>query len=284
MAAPGTKSLCSRCLQSFAAESGAGPLCPACVERDAARAVRAAPSSMQLSPSGGTLYSPPTPAASEDEIPAATLGGGVVRLLRRELRSAREWCDGRMPWFRLPLWLYLAWTFGRHLAASEPYRSLFDGINLGIHEFGHAIFRPLGLFLTIAGGTITQLAAPLASLAVFRWQRDFFGVSVGLCWLATNLWGISVYAGDARALRLPLVAPGMGLMPGGDSSGAGGIIHDWNYLLGGPGLLKYDTTISGLLATLAVVTMLAGLVLGAWLLLRMMLSKTGQKLDWSTFR
>lgn len=277
MAAPPTKSLCSRCLQSFSPESGAA-LCPACAERDAARALRTAPT--------GTLYAPPAPKAPGDRPrpDSAERPRSPLALLRRELRSARDWCDGRMPWFRLPLWLYLAWTFGRHLAASEPYRSLFDGINLGIHEFGHAIFRPLGTYLMIAGGTITQLAAPIASIAIFRWQRDFFAVSVGLCWLATNLWGVSVYAGDARALRLPLVAPGMGLMPGGDSSGAGGIIHDWNYLLGGPGLLKYDTAISGLVASLAVAMMLAGLALGAWLLARMACSKTGQKLDWSEFK
>jgi hypothetical protein len=274
MPAPPTKSLCARCLQSFSAEGGA-VLCAPCADREAARAARAPPAAARTSPLA--------PAATEGAASPEPVRSPLA-ILRRELRAAREWCDGRMPWFRLPLWIYLAWTFGRHLAASEPYRSLFDGINLGIHEFGHAIFRPLGTYAMIAGGTITQLAAPLASLAIFRWQRDFFGVSVGLCWLATNLWGISVYAGDARALRLPLVAPGMGLMPGGDSSGAGGIIHDWNYLLGGPGLLKYDTTISGLLATLAVAVMLAGLALGAWLLARMMLSKSGQKLDWSTFR
>jgi len=283
MPSPGTKQLCSGCLQSFVAERGDGGLCPMCVGREVARAAKSAsPSPVAAAPTG--RIPPESLPLSADDAPPATLAGAVPFLLRRELRAAREWCDGRMPWFRLPLWVYLAWTFGRHLSASEPYRSLFDGINLGIHELGHALFRPLGTYPMIAGGTITQLAAPLASLAIFRWQKDYFGVSVGLCWLATNLWGISVYVGDARALRLPLVAPGMGLMPGGDSSGAGGIIHDWNYLLGGPGLLKYDTTISGLVATLAVVVMVAGLALGAWLLARMMLSKTGQKLDWSTFR
>ena len=94
-------------------------------------------------------------------------------------------------------------------------------------ELGHAIFRPFGTYIMAAGGTIAQLAAPIVSLFIFRWQRDFFGLSVGICWLATNLWGISVYLGDARAQKLPLVAPGMGLIPGGDTSGMGGIIHDW---------------------------------------------------------
>ena len=83
--------------------------------------------------------------------------------------------------------------------------------------------------------------------------------------------------GDARALELPLVAPGMGMMPGGDS--AGGIIHDWNYLLGAPGLLKYDTLFAGLLATAAVVVMAAGLALGAWLIVRMARSDAPPKID-----
>ena len=49
-----------------------------------------------------------------------------------------------------------------------------------------------------------------------------------------------MYLGDARALQLPLVAPGMGMMPAGD----GPIMHDWNHLLGISGLLRHDTTIA----------------------------------------
>ena len=116
-----------------------------------------------------------------------------------------------------------------------------------------------------AGGTITQCLAPMASIFVFHRQRDYFGISVCLCWLATNLWGVATYCGDARALQLPLVAPGMGLMPSGDGS----ILHDWNHMLGVTGLLRHDTTIALLFQIAAVASMGVGLVFGGWLLWRM---------------
>ncbi len=283
--------LCPRCFESFTPEIGAGQLCARCVERESDRLVQS--QSIEEEPRDvietaegtWTRVSDAEASASNStsEPTAATLTDAIIQFFPRQLREASTWCDGRMPWFRILLWLYLAWTFGRHFGSSEPYRSLFDGINLGIHELGHGIFRPFGIRLMAAGGTIAQLAAPIASLFIFRWQKDFFGISVAICWIATNLWGISVYLGDARAQKLPLLSPGMGLIPGGDTSGMGGVIHDWNFLLGPPGLLKYDTIISGVLATAAVATMLVGLAFGAWLIVRMLLSKDGQKMDWTNF-
>ena len=264
-----TRQLCERCLESFSPEEGE-TICASCRARenrprsDVARAPAATP--LAATPIAAT---PRDGANEEAPLPF--------------FPAAKEWCQGRLPWFRGVLWLYLGATFFRHLVSDEPYRSLFDGINLGIHEFGHAIFRPLGEWFHVAGGTITQLAAPIAGGAMFWRQKDFFGLSVAACWLATNLWGVSVYLGDARALELPLVAPGMGMMPGGDTSGAGGIIHDWNYLLGAPGLLKYDTLISGGLAFLAVVVMGAGLIFGGWLLVEMARSKSPPKFDFEEF-
>ena len=260
-----TRQLCQRCLESFSPTDGA-TICDPCLTRETrGRESRPAPAPAAVSP-------PPT---------AVPLCNGEESL--PFFAAAKEWCQGRMPWFRAVLWIYLGATFLRHLGSDGPYRSLFDGINLGIHEFGHAIFRPLGEWFHIAGGTIVQLAAPIAGGAMFWRQKDFFGLSVALCWLATNLWGVSIYMGDARALELPLVAPGMGMMPGGDTSGMGGIIHDWNYLLGAPGLLKYDTFFAGSLATLAVIVMGAGLVFGGWLLVEMMRSKSAPKFDFEDF-
>ena len=291
--APRTRTLCSRCLESFTPERDGEAVCPTCTARetrppgDAARHEPMPEST--IGPGESPIEDPRTsstaraPSGLATASGAATLSESAGAWLLRQRAEAKEWCEGRMPWFRIALWLYLAVTFSRHLGSSEPYRSMFDGINLGIHEFGHAIFRPLGEWFHVAGGTLTQLAAPIATLFIFRKQKDYFGMTIALCWLATNLWGVSVYMGDARALALPLVAPGMGMMPGGDTSGAGGIIHDWNYLLGSPGLLKYDTLLSGLLATSAVITMAIGLAAGAWLIVRMLRSDAAPKLDFENF-
>ncbi len=290
---PHTRSLCSRCLESFTPDAAGATVCPTCLARESDRSspqpgldpevrdpILNAPAPPTRPPPNGHQTSLTQTRVSTRP---TTLSAAIMASALRQPALAKEWCEGRMPWFRILLWLYLASTFARHLGSSEPYRSMFDGINLGIHEAGHAIFRHFGQWFHIAGGTITQLAAPIATLFIFRKQKDFFGMSVALCWFATNLWGVSVYMGDARALALPLVAPGMGMMPGGDTSGQGGIIHDWNYLLGAPGLLRYDTIFSGLIAVLAVVTMLIGLTIGAWLIVRMLKSKASPKLDFENF-
>ena len=52
-------------------------------------------------------------------------------------------------------------------------------------------------------------------------QRDVFAVAFAWGWLATNLFEVATYAGDAVAMSLPLVTPG-----------GGHAIHDWNYVLG----------------------------------------------------
>ncbi len=111
--------------------------------------------------------------------------------------------------------------------------------------------------------------APVLSGVMFLRQRDYFAISVSLFWLGTNLAYVSVYMADARALKLPLVAPGMGVLPPGD----GGVLHDWNHLLGVTGLIPYDTAIAALVRVVAVGLMVAGLGLGAWLMLRMMRSR-----------
>lgn len=103
---------------------------------------------------------------------------------------------------------------------------LFDGIDLVIHEAGHPI---LGLFgwrwLMMAGGTIFQLAFPVAFAVHF--YREGSPRSGDFCvgWFGQNFLHIGRYAADARAQELPLV---------------GGGEHDWTYLLDCWGLLTHD--------------------------------------------
>lgn len=245
--------LCSVCYESFEPSEEVAPgdavTCSACVAR---RARVAAPAP---SPGDALATSAPSPTSLRPDS-EGRLGF---------FAEARAESAGKLWWVRAPLWIYFAVVFGRHVFGDGPYRSLFDGINLGIHELGHVVFRPFGEFLHFAGGTILQLAAPIAAGVVFFRQRDFFAISVALCWLATNLWGISIYVGDARTLELHLVAPGMGVMPAGE----GGILHDWNHLLGPLGLLPYDQLLAGLFRWSAVLSMLTGLGFGAWVLWQM---------------
>ncbi len=205
---------------------------------------------------------PPLTSAPESFAPQAPES---TSFWQRHYQEYSESCHGKLWIVRFPLLAYFAFAFYRSIASSGPYRSLFDSLNLGIHELGHALFKPLGDYMSVAGGTITQCAAPIITLVMFYRQRDYFAMSVAVCWLATNFWGVAVYMGDARALKLNLVSPGMGMMPASE----GGIIHDWNYLLGETGLLRHDTTMAGGLHVAATLLTIAGLLFGALTLWKM---------------
>jgi hypothetical protein len=102
---------------------------------------------------------------------------------------------------------------------------ILDAVDLAIHETGHLVFAPFGEFLGFLGGTLFQLALP-AAFVVYFWRRaDRHAASVALWWVAQNCWNVSVYVRDARTQALPLV---------------GGGEHDWAYLLGRLGWLRYD--------------------------------------------
>ncbi len=172
--------------------------------------------------------------------------------------EAGEWARKRWWPLRLLLWLYFSYVFFNHLR--DPfYQSWFKPINLGIHELGHVLFSMFGQFLAIAGGSIVQLLVPVISFFIFYRQRDFFAISVSAMWLSTNLFDVSTYMADARAMELPLVSPF-----GGDD-----VIHDWNFLLERMNLLKMDYLLAGMVKAFAVVSMVAGLSFAGWLLLKM---------------
>jgi len=163
------------------------------------------------------------------------------------------WATGRMWWPRALVLAYLAYAGWRHYSDFE-YGSIFSGITLAIHELGHVIFGPFGEWLGIAGGSISQLAAPVAVALIMLRQRDYFGVAVGGAWLSMSLSNLAVYMADARAEALPLYSLG-----GGDP------VHDWNYLLGSLHLLPKDAAIAGCVRFLALALLALSVLLGAWL-------------------
>ena len=110
----------------------------------------------------------------------------------------------------------------------------------------------------LAGGTITQLSAPLYGMWNFYKLKDFFATALCFGWLSTNLFDVSAYMADARAMQLHLVS-----LQGGEP------VHDWNYLFGRMGLLPYDHCIAGFVCFLAVLSMLMCFLTGAWLLWQM---------------
>ncbi len=171
----------------------------------------------------------------------------------RKRADAVAWAQGRMWWPRALLLVYLAYAGWRHYSDSE-YGSLFSGLTLAIHELGHVVFGFLGEWLSVAGGSLTQVAAPVAVAFVLLRQRDYFGVAVGGAWLSMSLSNLAVYVADARAEELPLV-----------SIGNGDVVHDWNYLLGSMHLLAKDAAIAGAIRAAALACLVLSVLLGVWL-------------------
>lgn len=184
----------------------------------------------------------------------------------------REWVAQRVRgqswWLRAPLLLVFAWMLQGYL--SDPmHRTIFEGINLGFHEMGHAAFSWIGVrILTVAGGTIFQLAVPVAAgVYLLRKQHDPFGAAVCVFWLGTALFSAGIYAADARAQALPLVSP---FGPVDVDS------HDWTVMLLRFGMLTRDEAIGAALRRGGIVAMIASLTGGVWILRVMATRKQGR--------
>ena len=189
-----------------------------------------------------------------------TMLGSPVTLrdtLEGLLDDARDWSDSRSPWARLPLLAYLVYAGVRHLI-DPMYRSWFAGLTLVLHEMGHLFFSAFGQTLMLLGGSITQLAVPaLVAVYLLFFQRDWFGLVVGVSWLCFSTFELATYVDDANKNQLALVGFG-------DK-----VLHDWDRLLTQWHLLNHCGTFAFILRALATVTMFAAFGFGGWLLVRM---------------
>ncbi|MBK8323555.1 MAG: hypothetical protein IPL06_12640 [Betaproteobacteria bacterium] len=132
---------------------------------------------------------------------------------------------------------------GFHLA--QGWVPLLDSANLAFHEAGHPLVGIVSNRLSVYGGTIFQLAFPVAAAWDFRRRGHAAGFAACGVWLGENLLNVARYMADARSQVLPLVG-------GGD--------HDWTEIFSRWGLLAADTRVAGLTRLLAVAVMAASLV------------------------
>jgi hypothetical protein len=146
--------------------------------------------------------------------------------------------------------LYFLWC------AYDPYQwHLIDGVNLLIHEAGHLIFRLLGEFMMIAGGSLFQVIMPALFVGYFCYQRKFYSASLVLFWVGESILNVSVYAGDAATLQLPLL-------------GGEGTLHDWNYLLTNLNLLSATAQVAGVIRLLGTIVIALAAAGAFWFALR----------------
>jgi hypothetical protein len=164
----------------------------------------------------------------------------------------REW--DRIPKAALAAWIIFYGLFLYQAAHGRGILLLMDGVFVPIHEGGHLLFRFLGEFLSVAGGTFLQLFVPLALAAYFLFQRQAQGVGFCLFFFFEQFLPIATYMADARAQDLPLLTIG-----DGDD-----VIHDWNYLFGKLGLLQHDTQIAAMVREIGWLGMLTVVAWVVW--------------------
>ncbi|HUF03421.1 MAG TPA: hypothetical protein VMM38_04525 [Aridibacter sp.] len=143
------------------------------------------------------------------------------------------------------------------------YNPLVDGlwnflnlVDLPIHETGHLIFRLLGEFMMIGGGSLFQVVVPAVFVGYFVRQGQYFSASLVLFWVGQSILNVWVYADDAERMQLVLTS-GM--------TGSEGSFHDWNYLLSETGLIGYHSVVSGLIRVAGTLTILGASALSIYL-------------------
>lgn len=171
------------------------------------------------------------------------------------------WAEGRLWWPRALVLAYLTYAYLTLRAGSPKLSMAIDIFDLGIHELGHALFRPFGEFMTILGGSLFQCLFPLLWFGALFWKRWYFGACVCLWWVGFNLYDVAVYIADARARVLPLATFN------NDYDEA----HDWYQLLLRTDRLADDIAIANFVRTVGDIFMIAGILLGAVLVVRMLL-------------
>lgn len=129
---------------------------------------------------------------------------------------------------------FLAWSF----LTRGFFAAAVSGADLVFHEAGHPILGILGVrFLMYLGGTLAQLAFPIAAAVSFARVRRAAPFAVAIVWLGFNLVDVGRYAADASARVLPLLAADE------DS-------HDWWNMLGMLGVRDHCRGIGGTISAL----------------------------------
>lgn len=152
--------------------------------------------------------------------------------------------------FAILLSIYFLWI------AYEPMGGSFlDLVDLPIHETGHLLFRILGEFMGIAGGSLFQVIFPAIFVGYFVWHYKYYSAAIVLFWVGQSILNVYVYANDAVVMQLVLTS---------GFTGSEGSFHDWNYMLNSFGLLNYTKSISGMIRLLGTLTVISASVLSIY--------------------
>jgi len=125
--------------------------------------------------------------------------------------------------------IFASLSLGFHFLSEDGWFPILDSANLALHEAGHPLLSILSERATVYGGTLFQLAFPVAVVWHFYHAGNLSGVGVALIWLAENMFNIARYMADARTQVLPLVGNGE---------------HDWTEIFSRWSILHLDGLIA----------------------------------------
>lgn len=141
------------------------------------------------------------------------------------------------------LTVYFLW-----IAIDPMAGSFLDMVDLPIHETGHLIFRILGEFMGIAGGSLFQVILPAVFVGYFWWNEKYYSAAIVLLWVGQSIINVYIYAADAVVMQLVLTS---------GFTGSEGSFHDWNYMLTRLGLLDSTKIVAGLIRLAGTLTIAA---------------------------
>jgi hypothetical protein len=172
--------------------------------------------------------------------------------MRQYLDSILEWFGAREDWRPVPHWALACWLAFYAWFLFYAFRMhggflFIDSANLVVHEGGHMLFGWFGSTLGLWGGTLLQWLVPLLLAAYFFHERQTAAFIFCMFFFFENWLYTATYMADARAMNLPLV----------NTSGSDFVEHDWNAIFSSLGVLRYDTTIAGIVRVLGWSGMLA---------------------------
>lgn len=152
--------------------------------------------------------------------------------------------------FAVLLTIYFLWV------AYDPMQGSFlDLVDLPIHETGHLLFRILGEFMGIAGGSLFQVIFPAVFVGYFVWHYKYYSAAIVLFWVGQSILNVYVYAADAVVMQLVLTS---------GFTGSEGSFHDWNYMLTSLGLIDHTKSIAGMIRLFGTLTIIAAAVLSVY--------------------
>lgn len=138
--------------------------------------------------------------------------------------------------------VYFLW-----IAINPMAGSFLDMVDLPIHETGHLIFRMLGEFMMVAGGSLFQVIFPAVFVGYFIHQKSWYSAAMVLFWVGQSILNVWVYAADAVVMQLVLTS---------GFTGSEGSFHDWNHILTTLGLIKQTNIVAGVIRLFGTVTIL----------------------------